>query len=1137
MKVKQLFQKASLFLAMSVCVMTTQAQVHPLHFSAQQNTEGPGIATTNTILVDFESGRGATINSSNGWGVQSANRGEIVSLAIATRANGDPVRFGEQALRVNFDLTNAQSAQTLGIYFNPQGSDPIFRIPAGTGDRRFGMWIYVTPEFQQANFWCRVMFSSAPAGGAILGEQVAGFSQELYSRSMILGWQYYEVVLSSASVNGGRNTNELRPFAAATQSYALFRFMQLSTATNQQPLIRGHFFVDNLRFNIGAEDRARPNITAVTGNGTNLRTTPTFTQAGAITLSFNYNDPASNSSGINAASAVIVINGVIFNAQDAGFTATGSSASITRNFRNGNHTVQVYIEDNFGHIQHETVTFRVNDPNFVGTEISLEPAETAFVGKEFRMDIVTNRAEDVKELDLNFSWPRLASVAPTGALEFAPGVTGNYTYDAANRRLNVKLQNDVEAATGKKTLATIKITVDRNVFLNEILRVTPGLAMATFADGDKESVHFFDEFTREIEQELRFSLVRFVTGAPGEVLVTDLADGLPLAGATVHVGTNRSTTNANGIAQVTVPTGISDVFAEHNGRFSFTLASRALQPHLTRAPEGIRSGTNVCNATEKTIAWLSNPMPLGLPAIMRLAKEADGEAAFVEHRGETRDLNFAASQQILKGSRVRVTGLEPGTWYIYQVGDGEVWSETQKFRTAEKTDKFSFVGFGDYQFTSADQIAMVLAAGNTIAAMETPPFFHLNVADNNDTDDTYGHFAQMTSVYNQRPALRALNLHAAYGNHEYMGYSGNIKFLNAHQFVQPSSHFNHRLIGDGSYYSLYGNNMIVFSLDWENRGGVSQAEMARWIDYVLTHEHPNMDWKFVTLHYPLYPTPSTSGSHAALNWVFNKHNISIVFCGHGHTFRRDVVRTDGTFYHQVGNAGNWTDVSTSAGVVHWQLGGLRPSDGQNQNWVMGHVDGRKIEFVVRGGDNTIRENRSWTLTHENYGYLDIEFGTECDGEMGSKVATVNGVAIESGATVQKGRQIVFTANPKEGFHIKQWTVNGDVVQVPEAYSGNTLTLAFEEDAEVKVEFKATVGFDDIPKAIVQLFPNPFTNEVSITGAANSNLQVLCVLGKVVHTQRIMNETESVQLGQLSNGVYFFRLERNGELQTFNVIKR
>ena len=87
------------------------------------------------------------------------------------------------------------------------------------------------------------------------------------------------------------------------------------------------------------------------------------------------------------------------------------------------------------------------------------------------------------------------------------------------------------------------------------------------------------------------------------------------------------------------------------------------------------------------------------------------------------------------------------------------------------------------------------------------------------------------------------------------------------------------------------------------------------------------------------------------------------------------------------------------------------------------------------------------------------------------------------------------------------------------------------------QWEPAVGLDNITFANLQIHPNPFVSEVTITGAQNSVLEIVNVLGAVVHTQPIRNSSETIQLNQLSSGIYFFRVSRDGQSRTLQVIKR
>ncbi|MHB8061900.1 MAG: InlB B-repeat-containing protein, partial [Ruminiclostridium sp.] len=78
------------------------------------------------------------------------------------------------------------------------------------------------------------------------------------------------------------------------------------------------------------------------------------------------------------------------------------------------------------------------------------------------------------------------------------------------------------------------------------------------------------------------------------------------------------------------------------------------------------------------------------------------------------------------------------------------------------------------------------------------------------------------------------------------------------------------------------------------------------------------------------------------------------------------------------------------------------------------------------------------------------------GENGTLAASVEGTAINTGATVLKGKDIVFTASPAGDYRVKEWTVNGTTVAgnktttltVSNIQASKVVTVAFEQILDV-----------------------------------------------------------------------------------------
>lgn len=1008
-----------------------------------QPTSGPGIDPNALLLMDFENG------DVSGWTKNTINRGEKVSVELMDAEKGDPVRFGRYAVKLNWDLTAAQTGTTLACLYAPPAN--AFVIPAAANPRKIGMWIYASPECQ-GNIWFRIQLFSPPGAAGSSSTVVAVFGNEpSYGAINWTGWKYHEFTFPT----GGAN-KQLGPPAAATPSYGMFRLLQEKSgdATLGRQLTKGFFIIDNVRVTSGnvTEDTTRPVISSLTGNGTTL-SGATF-DTGEINLSAVFSD---NVSGINIQSANFTVNGVLYKSGSTGFNADAASATLTGlKLRNGTHTVVAHVEDNFGNIQTSTATFTVNDPNVVATTVTLVPDAEAQVGNVFEMKVNTNNSPDVKALDISLELNQYASIDATNGVVFAGTVTeGTHSYNSTNHQLTIHLKND-HTATAIETLATIRVNISKNSNPDDVLRCTPIVATATYGDDTTGAFSLFSAFSRPVLATYNLTVLKRIVGVPGEVLVTDLG-GSPVAGATVYADAVTGVTGANGIASFdfTTTEQAVNMYAGKEGKYSYTDIVRTLTPKLTSTPSSIRSGTTFDPSTSKTIVWMANPATAAEPSIIKIAKKSEGEGSFQQFTGITKILEFDAisSSGVTKGSKVTVTGLQPGTTYIYQVGDGTNWSATREFATTSNTNKFTFSAYGDLQATGAADMAHWIAAAGTLEAMDQKPFFSLNVGDIVDNDNNWAYHAHYSSLFDQRTGFANINMVAGYGNHEYMGTPNAdiIKFLNGHPTLESSDKYDIAKVGDGTYASVYGN-MIVIGLDWESKGGgytaaQRQAEQVKWLDEVLT-ANAGKTWKVITIHYEVPNAGFTPTSMATLGPVLDKHNVQLVFCGHGHTFRRVQVKNN------VWTPSNYTRTAVpvdGAGTMHWQLGGMRPSDGNSQRWVLGEVNGDTIKFTVRNGSNEIVESECFTLTTV--------------GEAPDNVNDVNG------------------------------------------------------DSSIKV------------------YPNSFTETITISGAENCLLQVMDITGAKVHQQKITADNEVIHLRSLSTGVYFLHFAKDKEVKIVKIIRQ
>jgi len=83
---------------------------------------------------------------------------------------------------------------------------------------------------------------------------------------------------------------------------------------------------------------------------------------------------------------------------------------------------------------------------------------------------------------------------------------------------------------------------------------------------------------------------------------------------------------------------------------------------------------------------------------------------------------------------------------------------------------------------------------------------------------------------------------------------------------------------------------------------------------------------------------------------------------------------------------------------------------------------------------------------------------------GSLSATVDGIDIASGTSVQQGKSVVFNAFPNSRFRVSEWRINNDVVA---GVVANTLTLS-----NISASALVAVAFDRVTSAEMSPEPNP-----------------------------------------------------------------
>ena len=155
---------------------------------------------------------------------------------------------------------------------------------------------------------------------------------------------------------------------------------------------------------------------------------------------------------------------------------------------------------------------------------------------------------------------------------------------------------------------------------------------------------------------------------------------------------------------------------------------------------------------------------------------------------------------------------------------------------------------------------------------------------------------------------------------------------------------------------------------------------------------------------------------------------------------------------------------------------------------------------------------------------------------GSLTATVSGLPISSGEGVPAGSNVVFTATPSENYQILQWTLQGNVIP---SFTETEFTVNdVQTSTNVTVEFELISGINAETFESIIAYPNPFSNEISISSPEKvKRIVVSNLIGQLVLDENL-NGRKAVSTDQLNAGVYLITIEGfNGERVVRKMIKK
>lgn len=243
---------------------------------------------------------------------------------------------------------------------------------------------------------------------------------------------------------------------------------------------------------------------------------------------------------------------------------------------------------------------------------------------------------------------------------------------------------------------------------------------------------------------------------------------------------------------------------------------------------------------------------------------------------------------------VTLRDLQPGTRYVYRVGDGSQWSAYYTFQTEESdARRFEFLVFGDSH--EKKPLYTVWKKTVTQAYQQNPEAkFIMSIGDLVYSGKDYAQWQEWFS--GAQEVIARIPEMPVIGDHEPRGVTSKDEWQRPEYFVKL---FRLPQNGPddfkGEVYSFdYGAAHIValnseFTYEFADaahRKAMIDAEVA-WLDADLTAT--TKPWRIIVYHdatYNLSPDRSGTLTKIAFGPVLDKHHVDVVFNGHDHAMAR-----------------------------------------------------------------------------------------------------------------------------------------------------------------------------------------------------------------------------------------------------------
>lgn len=233
--------------------------------------------------------------------------------------------------------------------------------------------------------------------------------------------------------------------------------------------------------------------------------------------------------------------------------------------------------------------------------------------------------------------------------------------------------------------------------------------------------------------------------------------------------------------------------------------------------------------------------------------------------------------------------LQPGTRYMYRVGNGNFWSEWFHVKTAGNPgEPFSFIYMGDVQAGMRTFWPRVIREAYTKMPDARLIMYAGDIVNRGRNDHEWGELYYGGGfIHSTIPGMMSP------GNHEHADNEEGINELTAlwrPQFTLPEN--GPRGLEETCYYTdIQGVRFISLNSQAIWFGGEGMQKQMDWLEKILS-DNPNQ-WTCVVFHHPVYSVKANrDNKNLRENFqpIFNKYKVDLVLQGHDHAYGRGMQK-------------------------------------------------------------------------------------------------------------------------------------------------------------------------------------------------------------------------------------------------------